>query len=266
LIQAQESTAIPGEAQEGLRKRKRSESIPIDPTPWFESTVGGEASDVVAALVGNGEHKEAGRELTDDGPPKDEEERESDNESFNSSLVAPRNADPSSQDGSRASSVVSEQLLLPQSRTPVPEDAPVFHGHGKFKAAMQAYKLARRTSEQTRVEGRERETEGTEEKEPEKERIVLKIRIRKPPGASFKDNSETKKPPSPILPEVSTQPRCLLPQRPGVPGLQLQHSPHPLPQLSQPPKKLPLPHTRNRLLKDLRNPIERQFGNRLPRL
>ena len=206
LIQAQESTVIQAEAQEGLKKRKRSESIPIDPTPWFESTVGGEVSDVVAALVGNGEHKEAGHELADDGPPKDGEERESDNESFNSSLIAPRNADPSSQDGSRASSVVSEQLLLPQSHTPVPEDAPVFHGHGKFKAAMQAYKLARRTSEQTRVEGRERKTEGTEEKEPEKERIVLKIRIRKPPGANSKDNSETKKPPSPVLPEVSTQP------------------------------------------------------------
>jgi hypothetical protein len=63
-----------------------------------------------------------------------------------------------------ASSVVSEQPLLLQGHSPVPEDAPVFHGHGKFKAALQALKLLRQTSEQNRAQERERETEPAKEK------------------------------------------------------------------------------------------------------
>ena len=207
LIQAQESIVIPAEAQKNLRKRKRSEFVPIDPGPSGSvSTANGEVSDAVTTSLGNGEYEKAGHELTDDEPRNKGGEHDSDNESFAPNLVAPRNADPSSHDGSRASSIVSEQPLLLQGRSPVPEDAPVFHGHGKFKAALQALKLLRQTSEQNRAQEPEREKERVKEKERGKERpVAVKMGSRKSFENGSNVNTETKKPLSLVLPEVSTQ-------------------------------------------------------------
>ena len=204
LNQAQESAAIPAETRGNLRKRKRSESAPIDrELSGSGSTASGEISDVVTGLVRHGEHENTSHEVAADEPRNNGGEHGSDNESFASSLVAPRNADPSSQDGSRASSIVSEQPLLLQGQTPVPEDAPVFHGHGKFKAALQALKRLRRTSEQNQTE----EAERLEEKEREKERsVVPEMGSRKSSRNSSKGNTEAKELPSLMLPEISTQP------------------------------------------------------------
>ena len=190
LVRTQEYAAISTETRRGLRKRKRSESIPVDPeSSGSGSTANGKVSGAITTPLRNGEHKKSDLELTDDEPRNKGEEHDSDNESFASSLVAPRNADPSSQGGSRASSIVSEHPLLLQGHSPVPEDAPVFHGHGKFKAALQALKLSRRTGQESK-----RETERAKEREQEREQPTAVI------------NTEIKKPPSLILPEVSTQP------------------------------------------------------------
>ena len=201
LIQAEGST-------QGNLKRKRSESIPTDPE-FSGSTAGGEVLDAVAAPTRIREHEEACRELTNDEPRNNGEGFDSDTESFASSLIAPRNANHSSQDNSRASSVVSEQPLLRQDHTPVPEDAPVFHGHGKFKTALQALILRRRTSEQNRAGERERETERAKKKDKDQEKprlVASKKGSRESPGNSSKDDAEAKKPPSLVLPEASTLP------------------------------------------------------------
>ena len=99
-IQAQGGIVIPAEARKNLRKRKHSESAPIDPGPSGSvSTVNGEVSNVVTTSLWNGEYGKAGYELTDDEPQNQGGGHDSDNESFAPSLVAPRNADPSSHDG-----------------------------------------------------------------------------------------------------------------------------------------------------------------------
>lgn len=204
LIQAQENAAIPTDTRRNLRKRKRSKSIPTNPGPSGSGhAVKGEVSDVLATSLRNGGHKEADHELTDDVFRNQRVEHDSDNESFASSIVAPRNADPSSQEGSRMSPVASERQLLLQGQSPVPEDAPVFHGHGKFKAALQALKLLRGTSKQTRAQDAERETERAKGKE---QPVAVKMETRKSSENGSKENTETKKPPPLILPEVSTQP------------------------------------------------------------
>lgn len=203
LIQAQESVATPTETQKNVRKRKRSESIPVNPEPSGSgSTANGSASDVVSTSVGNAEYEKVGYEFIDNEPRDHGGEHDSDNESFISSLAVPRNNDPSSHASSRASSVVSERPLLLQGHNPVPDDAPVFHGHGKFKAALQALKFLRRTPEQN-----ERETQQVKERGLEKERpIVVRMGPRKPSEDGSNANTGTKKPPSLVLPEVSTQP------------------------------------------------------------
>ena len=205
-IQAQESIVIPTEARKNPRKRRRSEPVPIDPESSRPvSTANGKVSDVVAASLRDGEYGKTSYGLANDEPQNRREERDSDKESFASGLVAPRNADPSSHEGSRASSVVSEKPLLLQGHSPVPEDAPVFHGHGKIKVALQALKLARQTSERERAQELEQETMQVKEKEREKERpVTVKIGPRKPSENGPSVNTETKKPPSLTLP-VSTQ-------------------------------------------------------------
>ena len=201
LIQAQGSTVISVVARGNLKKRKRSESIPTE-SSGSGSTTGGEVLDTVTTSTRVGEHEEAGRDPTDGEPRNNGEEYDSDNESFASSLIAPRNANHSSQDASRASSVVSEQPVLP----PVPEDAPVFHGHGKFKTALQALILRRRTSEQNRADEREQETERTNKKDQEKQQpVASKKGSRESPRNGSKDNTRVK-PPSLVLPEASTLP------------------------------------------------------------
>ena len=206
-IQAQESIVIPTEARKNLRKRKRSEPVPIDSELSRPvSTANGEVSGVVPASLGDGEYGKAGHGLANDEPRNRGEEHDNDKESLASGLVAPRNADASSHEGSRASSIVSEKPLLLQGHSPVPEDAPVFHGHGKFKVALQALKITRQTSERERAQELERETRLAKEKEQEKERpVVAKVGSRKPSENGPNINTETKKPPSLILPEVSTQ-------------------------------------------------------------
>ena len=206
LGQVQETVAAPTEARRSSRKRKHSKSIAVDPEPPGPAA-GGEVFDTATTSIGAGEHTEAGRKLPDDQSQNNGEEHDSDSESFVSSLVAPRNASASSQDGSRASSVVSEQPHLLQDQTPGPEDAPVFHGHGKFKAALQALKLFRQSSVKNSAEEPEREKERAKEKKQETMRPVApKMGSRKPSGNGSKDNAEAKKPPSLVLPEVSVQP------------------------------------------------------------
>lgn len=161
--------------------------------------------DAVTTSLGEEERDEVERELTGDELRDRAGEHGSDNESFTSSLVAPRNVDPTSQDGSRASSIVSEQPLLLQGHSPVSEDAPVFHGHGKFKAALQALKALRR--ERHRSRELEPETEKVEEKRQEKERpIAVKMGSRKSSENRSDVNTETNFLPSLILAEVSAQP------------------------------------------------------------
>jgi len=210
-IQAQESIVIQTEARKNLRKRRRSEPIPIDPGPSRPvstvngSTANGEVSDVVAASLGDREYGKAGYGLADGEPQNRGEEHDNDKESFASGLVVPINADPSSNESSRASSIVSEKPLLLQGHSPIPEDAPVFHGHGKFKAALQALKLTRQTSERERAQELEQETRQVKEKEREKERpVVVKMGPRKPSENGPNVDTETKKPLSLTLP-VSTQ-------------------------------------------------------------
>ena len=207
LIQIQESAAIPAENQRDLRKRKRSESISIDPDPPESGSTANGVPDAAPTLIRNGGHEELVHELTDDEPRGTGEEHDSDHDSFASSLIAPRNANSPSQDGSRSSSVVSERPLFLQGQTPIPEDAPVFHGHGKFKTALQALKL-RRPSEQNRSQGPGRDTERIKENEQENEPpVVAKVGSRKPSRNGPTDNTtEAKKPPPLILPDVSTQP------------------------------------------------------------
>ena len=221
LVQTQRSTATLTETHGSPRKRKRSESISIDPEPSGSgSTAGGEGSNAVPISIRDGEHREASCNPTDGKPRNNGEEHDSDTESFASSLIAPRNANTSSQDGSRASSVVSERPRLLQGQTPVAEDAPVFHGHGKFKAAMQAIKLLRHTPEQGHTE-RERETGRAKAKEKDKEcPVAPKMGSRKSSGNGSKGNVEAKKPPSLTLPEVPTQPSlpsASTSQSPGTP-------------------------------------------------
>ena len=191
---------------ENLRKRKRSESILTDPeSSGSGSTTGGEVLDAVSTSTKVVERDEGHRNPADSKPQNNGEEYDSDNESFASSLVAPRNANYSSQSSSRASSVASEQPLLLQ--TPAPEDAPVFHGHGKFKTALQALLLRKRTSEQNRADEREQETERAKKKDQEKQRPVAPKKVpRESPGNSSKDDTEAKKTPSLVLPEVFTLP------------------------------------------------------------
>ena len=206
LSRTRENTDVPAEAPRNLRKRKRSVSTPISPEPSGpECVANGKASDVATASLGNGGHEEAGNKFIDE-EPRNDEENDSDNESFASSLVAPRNADLTNQDDSRASSVVLEQPLLLQGRTPVPEDAPVFHGHGKFKAGFQALKTIRQASE-NRVQGLEREEEGAKERRQEKERpVAAKAGSRKPSENDSMDSKQAKRLPPLVLPGVSTQP------------------------------------------------------------
>ena len=202
LTQAQGDTIIPTETQENLRKRKRSLSIPVDLELCGPgSAARDKVSDMVTASIRNEDHEDRG--LADSEPQKNGEGHDSDNESFASSLIAPRSDNPPSQEASRSPSVAPEQPLLLQGQTPVPEDAPVFHGHGKFKAALQALKLLRRTSEQTRAEERERDAERPKEK---KRSIASKTGFGEPSESGSKGSGETKQPPSLILPEVSTQP------------------------------------------------------------
>jgi hypothetical protein len=162
----------------------------------------GKVSDVINPSLGNVEHEEPSHEFTNE-ERNNREEYDSDNESFTSSLIAHRNTNPSSQDGSRASSVVLEQTLLPQRHTPVPEDAPVFHGHGKFKATLQALKL--RQVSGNRAQGQGRETERAKDVEKEKDPSVAAGSEKSSENGS-KDYTGTKKPPSLILPVISTQP------------------------------------------------------------
>jgi len=205
LIQAEGNTAIPTITRENL-KRKRSESILTD-LEFSGSIAGDEVLDAVATSTRVGEHEETGCELTNDEPRNNGEEYDSDTESFASSLVAPRNANRSSQDNSRASSVVLEQPLQSQDQTPAPEDAPVFHGHGKFKTALQALILRRRTSEQNRAAEGEVETERVKKKDQEKQRpVASKKGSRESPGDGSKADAEVMKPPSLVLPEASTLP------------------------------------------------------------
>jgi len=204
MVRAQGGAAIPTETRRNLRKRRRSESVPTDPEPSGSGrTANGEVSNVLATSLRNGGYKEVGHEPTDDVPRIQREEHDSDNESFASSIFGPRNADPSSQEGSRMSPVVPERPPLPQGQSPVPEDAPVFHGHGKFKAALQDLKLLRRTSEQTHSQDAERETKRAKEKEKP---AAVKMETRKSSENGSRGNTEAKKPPPLILPEVSTQP------------------------------------------------------------
>lgn len=202
--QVQKSVATPTETRKNLRKRKRSESIPINPEDSGSgSKTKGEVSGVVTASLGNEERDKAG--LTGDKPRDRGEVHDSDNESFTSSLIAPRNAGPSSHNGSRASSVVSERPLLLQGHSPVAEDAPVFHGHGKFKATLQALKALRRERNPSRE--LEPETKKVEEKKQEKERpVAVKMGSRKSSENDSNIKTETKKPPPLILPEMSVQP------------------------------------------------------------
>jgi len=200
LIQAEWSTTIPTVTQGNL-KRKRSESIPTDPK-FSESTASGEVLDAVANSTKIGKHEEADREPTNDEPRNNWEGYDSDTESFASSLIAPRNANYSSQDNSRASSVVPEQPLPRQDQIPVPEDAPVFHGHGKFKTALQALILRRRTSEQNPVG----ETERAKKKGQEERVVAPKKGPRESPRNGSTGDAEVKKPLSLVLPEASTLP------------------------------------------------------------
>jgi len=244
-IQAQESIIIPAKARTNLRKRKRSESVPIDPGPSGSvSTVNGEVSNVVTTSLWNGEYGKAGYELTHDEPRNQGGGHDSDNESFAPSPVAPRNADPSSHGGSRASSIVSEQPLLFQGHSPVPEDAPVFHGHGKFKAAMRALKLLRRTSEKNPAQEPEQETKPVKEKEREKEQpVAVEMDSRKTSKNGSNVSTETKRPPSLILPEVSTQtslPSASTSQSPRTPTSALPPSSPTV--VTAPPEVTPPPH------------------------
>ena len=202
--QLQGSVATPTETRKNLRKRKRSESVPMNPEDSeFGPTTKGDASGVITTSLGNEERDKAG--LTGDKPWDRREVHDSDNESFTSSLIAPRNADPSGYGGSRASSVVSERPLLLQGHSPVAEDAPVFHGHGKFKATLQALKALRRERNPSRE--LELETKKVEEKKQEKERpVAVKMGSRKSSENGSNVNAETKKPPPLTLPEVSAQP------------------------------------------------------------
>lgn len=197
----QGGVVTPTETRKNVKKRKRSESTPVNPEDSGPvSTVNGKVSEVVTASLGKEE-----RELTSDEHRDPTEEHDSDNESFTSSLVAPRNVDPSSHDGSRASSVISEPPLLLQGHSPVSEDAPVFHGHGKFKAALQALKALRK--ERNRSRELEPETEKVEEKRQEQDRpVAVKMESRKSSENHSNVNTETNKPPLLILPEVSAQP------------------------------------------------------------
>lgn len=196
-------------------KRKRSAS-PIRSVP-LESECSGEcnASDMVITSLRNGERGGTNHEKE---PRKKEEDHDSDNESFASSQIAPRNADLSSHDGSRASSVVSEQPLLLQGRTPVPDDAPVFHGHGKFKAALQALKLLRQKSENL-----------TQEPEREKGRpVVMETRPKTSSENGPMGSTEAKTPPPLVIPTASTQlsqPSTSTPQSPMTPTSALPSSP-----------------------------------------
>jgi len=244
-IQTQDNAAIPARTR-SLRKRKRSESIPADPVPSGSGTTAkDEVPDVITTSLGDGEDKKLSYELIEDEPRNRREEHNSDNESFASSLFAPRNADPSSKDGSRASSVVSEQPLLLQGHSPVPEDAPVFHGHGKFKAALQALKLLRQTSEQTRAQ----------EPEREKERPVLaKIGSRKSSENGSNVNTETKKPPSLILPEVSTQPSLPSASTSQSPRTPTSALPAPSPTVVTPPAEVTPPPRHEQTTKEPAEP------------
>lgn len=205
-----------------LRKRKRSAS-PIRPKPTGSERLA--KKDIFTTSLRDGEGEEANHELTKK-EPRNKEEHDSDNESFASSLVAPRNADLFSQDDSRASSVVSEQPVPLQSRTPVPEDAPVFHGHGKFKAALKALKLHGQKSESRAQEPgleKARLMEGLQEKD-------RPLGTKKAPGSENDPNgsTETKKPLSLVLPVVSTQvslPSTSTSQSPVTPASALPSSP-----------------------------------------
>lgn len=202
LATTEESPDTPAKNERKLRKRKRSTSIPILSEPsGSDSTIKDKVPDVAITSPGNGEHDEANHELTEE-PQNEGGKPDSDTESFASSLIAPRNAKFSSRESSRASSVVSEQPRVLRDRTPVPEDAPVFHGHGKFKAAFQASKLLRRSSE-TRAKAPGRETERAKEKEQEKEQSVsTKAGSRKSSENSSKDSTNAKKLPPLVIPEV----------------------------------------------------------------
>lgn len=211
-----------------LRKRKRSSS-PIRPEPsGSECSIKYKTPDVATTLLRIREHEETSHDLAEQELRNKEEDLDSDNESFASSLVAPRNADLSSQDGSRASSVVTEPPLLLQGRTPVPEDAPVFHGHGKFKAALQASKLLRQKPENQAREP-EREKERPKEKVQEKEHPVdAKTESEMPSEDGPKDSADAKKVPSIVLPATSTQlplPSPSTSQSPMVPTSSLPSPP-----------------------------------------
>jgi hypothetical protein len=207
-----------------LRKRKRSVS-PVPPeSSGSKRLVKRQVPDVIITSLRNGEHEEASHELIVERPHNNEEDHDSDNESFTSSLVAPRNADPSSQDGSRASSVVSEKPLTLQGRTPIPEDAPVFHGHGKVKAALQAFKLQGQKPE-NRAQGLGREKEMAMEKERP---VRVKTGSRPPPENGPGDCTETKKPLSLVIPAAPTRvslPSTSTSSSPMTPTSELPSSP-----------------------------------------
>lgn len=202
LSRTQESPDAPEKSQRSMRKRKRSASDSTKPeAPVSGCAANGKVSNAASTLLKDEEHEEVNRELVDEESRNKEREHDSDKESLASSLVAPRNADLSSQDGSRASSVVSEQPLLPWDRTPVPEDAPVFHGHGKFKAALQVFKLRKTSENRTQEQGRSNE-KGQEKENPD----VAKAGPRKPSENGPKESKQAKTLPSLVLPVVPTQP------------------------------------------------------------
>lgn len=218
-----EDPGISVTTQKSLRKRKRSAS-PVPPEP-SESDYSAKCKtpDLVIPPLSSGEHGEANHELTEEGL----QNPDSDDECFALNLVEPRTTDPSSQEGSRASSVISEQPPLFQGHTPVLKDAPVFHGHGKFKAALQAHKLLRQKPE-THAQEPEREKERAKEKVQEKEGpIEVKAGSGTPSENGPKDRNDGKKPPFLVLPAASAQPS--LPststsQSPMTPTSALQYS------------------------------------------
>ena len=197
------NSVIPGKIRENPRKRKRLAAIPTQKKPSEPEPATNDKT--VNEAFTKEEYEEVSHELTGEERQNKEEEHHSDNGSSTSNVVAPRNDDPSGQDGSRASSIASEQSPLVQRRPLVPEDAPVFHGHGKFKATLQALKL--RQASGNRAQKPEQETESLKEKEKEKDPpVVAKVGSRKTSENPSGNRAETEKPPSLILPVVSTQP------------------------------------------------------------
>lgn len=202
LSRTKGSSDAPGKSQRNVRKRKRSASDSTQPeAPVSECAVNGKVSNAASTLLRDEEHKEVNRDLADEESRNEKKEPDGNKESPASSLVSPRNADLSSQDGSRASSVVSEQPLLPWDRTPVPEDAPVFHGHGKFKAALQVLKLRKTSGNRAQEQERSKE-KGQEKEHPD----VAKVEPRKPSENVPKESEQAKTLPPLVLPVVLTQP------------------------------------------------------------